>query len=251
MIEVKWCGIDFGQCLMEPTNLRNPLLFGDIFKELGQPELAPQAIYRYRLLKEKYVDYGVIKEGHRDKILDFVLNGNEEAMELFSKNEKLLLSPPDNLVEVLQYFLDEGINVNIVSELKKTLGPVSVNIVSNFLKAHNLTFLFTELVTPQGKINMKTGDIDKSYLGLTKESGALYERLRRELEEKGIKASEAVIIGDKPSTDISPAKAHGFRTIQYTGYIDYGPTEADFRISSFRELLTIVKGKGERDGKGN
>ncbi len=38
-IEAKWCGIDFGQCLMDPSGLRNHLVIGDVCKELGEPEL--------------------------------------------------------------------------------------------------------------------------------------------------------------------------------------------------------------------
>ena len=34
-MDVKWVGFDFGQCIMEPGGLRNPLLFGEIYKELG------------------------------------------------------------------------------------------------------------------------------------------------------------------------------------------------------------------------
>ncbi len=53
-MEVKWCGFDYGQCIMEPGGLRNPLVFGDIYKALGQPELISDKIRKYRILKEKY-----------------------------------------------------------------------------------------------------------------------------------------------------------------------------------------------------
>jgi hypothetical protein len=53
VMEVKWCGFDFGQCIQNPGGLRNPLVFGDIYKELGKPELIPDKIRRYRILKEK------------------------------------------------------------------------------------------------------------------------------------------------------------------------------------------------------
>ena len=66
---VKWCGFDFGQCLMDLSGLRNYLVVGDVCKELGEPELIAERIHRYRVLKEKYGSYGAIKEGHRDEIL--------------------------------------------------------------------------------------------------------------------------------------------------------------------------------------
>jgi FMN phosphatase YigB (HAD superfamily) len=55
------------------------------------------------------------------------------------------------------------------------------------------------------------------------------------------------MIGDKLWTDIIPAKARGFKTIQYTGYTDYGRfAEADFVISDFWELKTILRGPKEK-----
>ena len=41
------------------------------------------------------------------------------------------------------------------------------------------------------------------------------------------------MVGDKPSTDIDPAHDRGFKTIQYTGFVDLGPSNADL-ASSFR-----------------
>jgi hypothetical protein len=34
----------------------------------------------------------------------------------------------------------------------------------------------------------------------------------------------------------------GIRTVQYTGYIDMGPSEAVYRVSSFFELKDLMKG---------
>lgn len=243
MLEVKWCGFDFGQCLMEPTSLRNPLLFGDIFKQLGKPEKIDTAIRKYRILKEKYGDYSIMKEGHRDEILTYVLDGDQEAMDLFNIKEKEILQPGEGLYDALVYLRDQNISINVVSELKKTLGPMSSNIITGFLSRNGLSSFFKELVTPQGKINTADGSVDSSYIGLTKQAGTIYDRLKEELAEKGISPSEAVIIGDKPATDIIPAKARGFKTIQYTGYIDSGDVGADYKIFKFSELTKIVKGK--------
>jgi ribonucleotide monophosphatase NagD (HAD superfamily) len=52
------------------------------------------------------------------------------------------------------------------------------------------------------------------------------------------------MVGDKPETDINPAHDRGFKTIQYTGFIDLGPSKADLVIRSFYELTTILKKKG-------
>lgn len=243
MMEVKWCGFDYGQCIMEPGGLRNPRVFGDLYKELGRPELIPEKIFKYRTLKEKYGSYGRIKEGHRDEIHSFVLDDDPAAIELFSRKEQELLDMGVGLEDALAWLQSQGIELQVVSEMKKTLGPVGTDIVSRFLKRRGLVTYFKELVTPQGKINLVDDSVDSRYKGFTKKDGTLYDVLAQELAERGISPDEAVMVGDKPETDINPAHDRGFKTIQYTGFIDLGESKADLRISSFAELKNILKKK--------
>ncbi len=243
MMEVKWCGIDYGQCIMEPGGLRNPRLFGDLYRMLGKPELIPEKIRRYRILKEKYGSYGRIKEGHRDEIYSYVLDNDPEAIELFGRLEQQLLSMGHSLEDALEYMQSQGIELQVVSEMKKTLGPVGTDMVSRFLKERGLVRYFKELVTPQGKINLEDDSIDLKYKGHTKKDGALYDVLAQELSKRGIQPHEAVIVGDKPETDIDPAHDRGFKTIKYVGFIDLGQSKADVVIQSFEELRNILKKK--------
>lgn len=60
--EVEWCGFDFGQCLMDPSGLRNYPVVGDVCKELGEPELIDERIHRYRVLKEKYEGWKIMPD---------------------------------------------------------------------------------------------------------------------------------------------------------------------------------------------
>jgi len=243
VFEVKWCGFDFGQCIMEPGGLRNPLVFGDIYKELGRPELIPDKMRKYRILKEKYGTYGRIKEGHRDEIYTYVLDNDPEAIELFSEQEQKRLAMAEGLEDALEYLKSEGIELQVISEMKKTLGPVGTDLVSKFLKGKGLVKYFKELITPQGKIDLEYDTLDPRYKGHTKKDGGLYDVLVKELKEKGIDTQEAVMVGDKPETDIDPAHDRGFKTIQYIGYYDFGKSKADIVISSFEELKEIVRGR--------
>ena len=54
VLEVKWCGFDYGECIMNADAVRNAILYGDIYKTLGKPELISEKIGRHRVLKEKY-----------------------------------------------------------------------------------------------------------------------------------------------------------------------------------------------------
>ena len=93
-------------------------------------------------------------------------------------------------------------------------------------------------------MDLRNGSIDSRYKGKTKEKGTLFDELALELRSRGIDVTEAAMVGDKLWTDISPAKRRGFKTVQYTGYVDMGPSEdADFRISDFRELKRFVRKK--------
>ena len=239
---VKWCGVDFGQCLMDPSGLRNYLVVGDVCKELGEPELIEERIHRYRVLKEKYGSYGAIKEGHRDEILRYVFDDNSFAMKIFSAKEQEHLSVAEGAEDALVYLRDQDIQRAVVAELKKTLGPIGSDIATRFLKHKGLLQYFDEMFTPQGKIDLHDGSSDMRYKGKTKEEGLLYDELAQELLMRGIQTSDAVMIGDKPWTDINPANERGFKTIQFIGYINYGSSEADFVISHFGELKEIIKG---------
>ena len=242
-MEVKWCGFDYGQCIMEPGGLRNPLVYGNLYKKLGKPELIPDKIRKYRMLKEKYGTFSLIKEGHRDEIYSFVLDDDQEAIDLFGQLEQDLLDMGDGLEGALDYLQAQGIELQVVSEMKKTMGAVGTDIVSRFLKRRGLVKYFKELVTPQGKITLEDNSIDLKYKGFTKKEGTLYDVLAQELKERGIEPHEAVMVGDKPETDIDPAHDRGFKTIQYTGFIDLGESKADMVIHSFDELKEILKKK--------
>jgi FMN phosphatase YigB (HAD superfamily) len=242
-MEVKWCGFDYGQCIMEPGGLRNPLLYGNLYKALGKPELIPDKIRKYRVLKEKYGTFSLIKEGHRDEIYRFVLDDDQEAIDRFGQLEQDLLDMGEGLEDALVYLQDQGIELQVVSEMKKTMGAVGTDIVSRFLRRRGLVKYFKELVTPQGKISLEDDSIDLKYKGFTKKEGTLYDVLAQELKERGIEPHEAVMVGDKPETDIDPAHDRGFKTIQYTGFIDLGESKADMVIHSFDELKEILKKK--------
>ncbi|NLE75111.1 MAG: HAD family hydrolase [Actinobacteria bacterium] len=244
MLEVKWVGFDYGQCIMEPGGLRNHLVIGDICKLLGQPELIDERIYRYHQLNEQYGGYSKIKEGHRDEIYEYVLDGDSRAQELFGQKEQQYLDVGDGLIETLDWLQDQGFVLEVVSEMKKTLGAVGSDVVIRFLKTRGFTKYFPVIINPQGKYDMiEDALVDDRYVGKTKQGGDIYDVLAEDLRSRGIEPEEAVMVGDKPATDINPAHARGFKTIQYKGFIDLGPSDADIIINHFSELKEVLKKK--------
>jgi len=246
MIDVKWAGIDFGQCMMDTRKMRTYLVIGDACKQMGESDLIDVRIHKFRLLKEKYGSYSTVKRAHRDEIISYVFDDRPDAREVLSWVEQEHICMANGLEDALAYLCDQGIKLSVVSELKKTLGPMGTDVVSRFLERHNLTGYVRDVICPQGRFDVISGSVDLKYKGKTKEEGTIYDELARDLKNEGIAVSEAVMIGDTLWTDISPAKMRGFRTIQYTGYTDMGYCEdADFRISDFRQLKKIVVKKAK------
>ena len=240
---IKWLGVDFGQCIMDPRGLRNPLVFNDIMKELGRPEEIPKRMQRYRMMKEKYETYGAIKEGHKDEILSYVFDGDEEAMKIFNRKEQEELGLGDGLAETLQYLRGQGIICDVVAELKKTLGPVGSDMITKFLERKGIIEYFDYFYSPQCRLDLKDMTADYGIKGKTKASGELYDYLMKDLARRGIKVEEAAMIGDKLKTDIEPPRKRGFHTIQFTGYIDLGRSEyAEYKVKNFHDLKDLIKG---------
>lgn len=239
---VRWVGIDFGQCLMSPSTLRNPHIFGDIGKILGKHEMIPIWIERMRRLKEKYGTYTMLKEKHRDEIESFVFDNDPQPYEIFKQMEQKLLSIAPGAEEFLEWLNEEGIKPSIISELKKTLGPVGDDIITAFLINKGILKRFKYFITPQGKIDLETDKRFYEYKGTSKESGTLYDQLILDLRKEGISPQECVMIGDKQQTDIIPPKKKGFITIQFTGHVDEGQCEySDYYAKTFFEVKEIIE----------
>jgi len=239
-LEAKWVGIDFGQTLMDSSPERTYWMIGDTSKELGEPELVDSRCHRWRAMKEKYGTYPVIKEKHRPEIAKYVFDNHPEAGEVFSRIEQKYLKIADGAIDAVRYLRGQGIEVSIVAELRRTLGPIGTDMVSRFLQAQNVLHDFDELITPQGKVNLRKGAVDLAYKGKSKEVGDLYDVLVEDLGKRGIKPFEAVIVGDKEWSDITPAQKRGFKAVQYTGYIYHGPSHAEFTIRHLSELKDII-----------
>ena len=242
VIQAKWVGIDFGQTFMDSSPERTYWMIGDTSKQLGEPELVAERCRRWRVMKEKYGSYPVIKEKARPEIVSYVFDDRPGAGEIFSGIEQKYLKVADGAVDALKYLKDQGIEVSIVAELKRTLGPIGTDMVSKFLVNHKVLEYFSELITPQGKVNLRDGAVDLSYKGSSKEEGNLYDVLAADLLKRGIKTPEAVMVGDKEWSDLTPAQKRGFQTIHYMGYIYHAPSNASFKIRHFSELKKIIKG---------
>ncbi len=243
ILEVKWCGFDYGETIMNAENLRNAVVLGDIYKTMGRPERIPDKIREYRILKEKYGNYPQIHEGHKEELFDFVLDNDPVAIALFKRKEQELLEMAEGVEDALAYVLSEEIEVYMVSEMKQSPDPIGKDHITRFLNRQGIAKYFHGLITPVGKIDFRTNDVDLRYKGSTKAEGTIFDLIAQELKERGIEAHEAVMVGDRPNTDINPAHARGFKTIQYTGFLDEGKTKADAVINSFEELKRIVRRK--------
>lgn len=242
VLEAKWVGIDFGQTLCDSSPERTYWMIGDTSKELGEPELIDVRCHRWRTMREKYELWSYVKEKHRDEITSYVFDGHPEAAEIFSRMEQKYTKVADGALDAIRYLRDQGIEVSVVAELRRTFGPIGTDQVSRFLKAQNVIDYFDELISPQGKVNLRDNSVDPRYKGFSKEEGSLYDVLAEDLASRGIKTSEAVMVGDKEWSDLTPAQKRGFKAIHYIGFIYHSPSNADFTIRHFSELKNLIKG---------
>ena len=229
---------------MNAENLRNAVVLGDIYKTLGEPERIPDKIRKYRILKEKYGSYPQIHEGHKDELFEWVLDHKPEALALFKQKEQELLEMAAGVEAALAYLRSEDMEIYVVSEMKQSPDPIGKDHITQFLKRQGIAKYFNGLITPMGKIDFRTNAVDMMYKGSTKAEGTIYDLMAQELKARGIKPHEAVMVGDRPNTDITPAHKRGFKTIQYTGFTDLGKSEADAVINSFESLKSLVRNRG-------
>ena len=241
VIEAKWVGFDFGQTLCDTSPERTYWMIGDASRELGEPELVDVRCHRWRVMREKYGAWSAIKEGHRDEIVDFVFDGRAGAAEVFSKQEQKYTKVADGGREALHYLRDEGIELSVVAELKRTFGPIGTDQVTRFLTAQGIIGYFADLVSPQGRVILHDFSVDGRYKGLSKEDGSIYDLLAEDLRQRDIEPSEAVMVGDKEWTDITPAQQRGFKAVQYVGFVFHAPSKADAVIQHFSELKSIIR----------
>jgi FMN phosphatase YigB (HAD superfamily) len=241
VIHAKWVGIDFGQTLMDSSPERTYWMIGDTSKELGEPELVGERCHRWRMMKEKYGSYPVIKERARPEIMSYVFDDRPGVAQIFSRIEQNYLKIADGAIEAIKWIRDQGIEVSIVAELKRTLGPIGTDMVSAFLIRQGVIQYFDELISPQGKIDLRTGEADLRYKGSSKEVGDLYDVLAEDLRSRGIEPKDGVMVGDKEWSDITPAQKRGFQAIHYSGYIFHGPSNASCEIRHLSELKNIIR----------
>jgi FMN phosphatase YigB (HAD superfamily) len=237
----KWVGIDFGQTLMDSSPERTYWMIGDTSKELGEPELVEERCHRWREMKEKYGSYPVIKEKARPETMTYVFDDRPGVAEIFSRIEQKYLKVADGAIDAIKTLRDQGIQVSIVAELKRTLGPIGTDMVSRFLIKQGVIEYFDELISPQGKIDLSTGEADLRYKGTSKEVGDLYDVLADDLRSRGIEPKDAIMVGDKEWSDITPAQKRGFQAIQYSGYVFHAPSNATHEIRHLSELKNIIR----------
>ena len=226
---------------MDSSPERTYWMIGDTSKELGEPELVKERCHRWRMMKEKYGSYPVIKEKARPETMSFVFDDRPEAAEIFSRVEQGYLKVAAGAIDAIKCLREQGIEVSIVAELKRTLGPIGTDMVSRFLMKQGVIEYFDELISPQGKIDLRTGETDLRYKGSSKEVGDLYDVLSDDLRSRGIDPKDCIMVGDKQWSDIGPAQQRGFQAIHYSGYIYHAPSTATGEIRHLSELKNIIR----------
>ncbi len=241
-----WCGLDFGETIMNPFTLHQSSVIREIYRELGREQESEERVHRWYRLRDSFGSPGepahlqvrLVKQYARAKIYRDVLDNDPEAVKLFDQKEIEGFSPAHGLKGALSRLTESGVEVNVVSEVTQL--PAVLSIV-RYLQVQGLRSFFSSLYTPAGLFDIDGKMLDGSFEGATKKSGAMYEKLRTHLESRGVSVSKAIMIGDDPVLDVENAKLQDFLAALYVGIIDRGGWEkADYVIKDWDEIPAIA-----------
>ncbi len=266
---IRWYGFDWGETLMDPRSMPRIMrkLLREIFTELKKPEIADEKISLAFELARKYgearevSDFGSAwyiegTKGRERRLLEtiyhfkqlthrgmaelylVVLDNDPNAIELFSNREISMARLAKNLRQCLRRLAKKEVSINIVSD---SPNETVTRLIFKWLDFWGIKRFFSDIITPAGRFK-RNGSVDLRYKGLEKIDGGVYKKIVEDLLAEGILASEAMIVGDRPIDDIKRAKEKGLKTVQFTGVIDRGASEADHVISDLAQLATLLGG---------
>ncbi|OFW34188.1 MAG: hypothetical protein A3G76_05265 [Acidobacteria bacterium RIFCSPLOWO2_12_FULL_65_11] len=243
---IRWCGIDYGETIMNPLTLHQSAVIREIYGELGRAAEAEERVQRWYRVRATMGPSSTaphllvrdLKQYARDRIATEIFDDDKEVLTRYEVKEVMAFAIPESVEGALKLLQSKTVGVAIVSESASVTG---VQAISRFLKARAFNQYFQEIITPAGRFSVDGQLVDPTFTGATKKAGTIYEKIREYLKTKGIPSSAAAIIGDDPQLDVEHARPYGFFTVQYTGVIDRGGSEkADFAMKDWKDIGTIL-----------
>lgn len=149
--------------------------------------------------------------------------------------ERLEISPNLWLIDKL---------VNKDSELEKNLLYQDVAPTVSMLKARGIkTAIVTTIASWRFVPLLRQNNVEIDFVCTAREAAAVKPNPRiytTVLNKFGLKATEALMVGDDPKTDIIPAKRLGMKTVLLCRKEIKECGEADYVVSSLTQLLDLV-----------
>ncbi len=241
-MRVRWCGLDFGETVMNPYTLHQSKIIAEIYEELGRKEEARGRVAKWYELRDTFGGPGdrpeqrvrQLKQYAKDRIYAEVLGGDPRAARLYDEKEAKGFTPTGGVASFLGRLKRSGVEVAVVSESSSLAASLAI---SRFLEVHHLSDFFGDIFTPVGRFHANGELLSSGFAGATKRSGTLYDLLGSLLRERGVTPAEGAMVGDDPLLDVEYPKLRGFVGIQYTGVVDRGRSEsADYTIASWEEF---------------
>ncbi len=241
-MRVSWCGLDFGETIINPYTLHQSQVIREICDELGKKEEAEHSVALWYELRDSFAMPGdkpeervrQLKQYAKDRVYSQVLGGDPKAARLYDEKEARGFTPTPGISELLQKLDQEGVEVAVVSESSSL---TSTQAIARFLGVYGLRGHFADIITPVGRFDVDGRLVDRRFVGATKKSGSIYDVLASFLQGRGITPAEGAMVGDDPVLDVENSKLRGFVGIQYTGVVDRGRSKmADYVIETWKEF---------------
>ncbi len=239
---IRWCGLDFGETIMDPYTLHQSKIIAETYDEIGKKEEARPRVLAWYQLRDSFGVTGdrpeqrvrQLKQYAKERIYSEVLGGDPRAAQLYDEKEAKGFTPTPGIFGFLGKLHQAGVEVDVVSESNSI---AATSAIVRFLTVHHLEAFFSWIITPVGRFGPGGELVDKRFVGSTKKSGTIYDVLRSFLKERGVNPSDGVMVGDDPLLDVEYPKLRGFMGIQYTGVVDRGRSIlADYVVSSWGEF---------------
>jgi hypothetical protein len=243
---IRWCGIDYGETIMNPLTLHQSAVIREIYRDMGRTAEAEDRVKRWYSVRATmgppstapHLLVRDLKQYARDRIAKEVFSDDADVLRRYEVKEVMAFAIPDNVETALQLMRSKNVGAAIVSESASLTG---VQVIARFLKARAFDQYFQEIITPAGRFNIDAKMLDPAFIGATKKSGTIYAKVKEYLKTKDIPTSSAAIIGDDPQLDVEHSRPYGFYGIQYTGVIDRGGSEkADFAMKDWKDISQIL-----------
>lgn len=239
-MSIKWIGFDFGGTVADYSRFDPEKIIREVLEEYLSPTEITSIINKFLMLKKRYKGIGGIMEFGKDEFFEKIFENNKKYIKKYESLELDSFVVDSGKVSVLRRLKQRKLSLAIVSDVNSGNG---LDIISGCLKKAAIFDIFDDVFTGLGHLSVNR-PLDPGFKGLKKD-GTIYEKLIDYFKKKDISPSEMLMVGDSIHPDIIEARKKKLNAVYYNPDLSVLEKcrEADFKVSSFSDLLPIIESR--------